>query len=547
MVVGVRAAVVAAVASTLLAASCGKRSPTRPGSETASPGSASGGEVTEDEVTAERPATEVEDLTLARAIDRRICRKSGCCVSAIEPAGSDRKGRSLVVATIDTGDPGVASCLVPHPAEPDAFGSGVLDKEPSPLRGRIASPPVEEAGAKDDEGGGDADEDQASGEGDSEGGARDDCHPYEYHLVVHTKGKIHRRQLLTEACNNGYGAAGVGEDNVSVDADTKTFTRRQSGGSNWRWEETTTLGLDPFRVVSNGKSTFWVLDEDGTSESWDLNYDTLQGTETWSVADCEGRRKQAEAAKNRDGGGSDESSASKDYSAVVIPRVELPAAFVQDGWRSIGLGDCGALIDGDKNGFAVYGGKGATADAAMRVAISKQQNMLFVEISDDHWTREGRSWVKEDHIELWLAPSGLRSSPDPCEGAPTEPTSDSSRQWGIRISDGQVFPGFGSPEPLAGVEVVRGGRTARARIPVGDWLKQEAELNSITVVYSDSDDGLRQKRLIATSTVARGEELSLGHARDIDPSDATCLVKGKALRINRLPHPTKPKEAKAAT
>ena len=86
--------------------------------------------------------------------------------------------------------------------------------------------------------------------------------------------------MLTEACNNGYGAAGVGEDDVSVDADTKTFTRGQSGGSNWRWEETTTLGLDPFRVVSDGKSTFWVLDEDGTSESWDLNYDTLQGTET---------------------------------------------------------------------------------------------------------------------------------------------------------------------------------------------------------------------------------------------------------------------------
>ena len=544
MGVGVRAAVVAAVASMVLAASCGKRAPTSPGGEKASPGSASAGEATEDEVNPAHPPTEAEDLTLARAIDRRICRKHGCCVSGIEEAGTDRKGRSLVVATVDTGDPGVANCLVPHPAEPDAFGSGVLDREPSPLRGKVAKTPAEEAAPRDDEGDGDTDEDPESGEG--EGGARDDCHSYEYHLVVHTKGKIHARQLLTEACNNGYGFAGVGEDDISVDAETKTFTRRQSGGSNWRWEETTTLGLDPFRVVSNGKSTFWVLDEDGTSESWDLNYDTLQGTETWSVADCEGRRKQEEAAKNRDGGGSDESSASKDYSAVVIPRVELPAAYVQDGWRSIGLGDCGALVDGDTNGFAVYGGKGRAADAAMRVVVSKQQDMLFVEISDDHWTREGRSWVKEDHLELWLAPSGLRSSPDACGGAPTEPTPDSSRQWGIRISDGQVFPGFGSPEPLAGVEVVRAGRTARARIPVGDWLKQEAELSSITVVYSDSDDGLRQKRLIATSTVARGEELSLGHARDIDPSDATCVVKGKALRITRRPQPTKPKEPKAA-
>ena len=62
------------------------------------------------------------------------------------------------------------------------------------MRGKIANPPVEEAGAKDDEVGGDADEDQQSGDGEreGEGGARDDCHPYEYHLVAHTKGKIAR-------------------------------------------------------------------------------------------------------------------------------------------------------------------------------------------------------------------------------------------------------------------------------------------------------------------------------------------------------------------
>ena len=108
-----RAAVVAAIASTLLVASCGKRGPTSPGGEKASsPASASAGEVTEDEVNPEHPVTDAEDLTLARAIDRKICRKSGCCVSEIEPAGTDRKGRSLVVATIDTGDPGVASCSI---------------------------------------------------------------------------------------------------------------------------------------------------------------------------------------------------------------------------------------------------------------------------------------------------------------------------------------------------------------------------------------------------------------------------------------------------
>src|SRR3954451_15870706 len=112
MAVGVRGAFVAAVASTLLAASCGKRAPTDLRGPEARPGSASAGEPTEDEINPAHPPTEGEELTLAPAIDRRICPKRGCCVSAIEDAGTDRKGRSLVVATIDTGDPGVASCLV---------------------------------------------------------------------------------------------------------------------------------------------------------------------------------------------------------------------------------------------------------------------------------------------------------------------------------------------------------------------------------------------------------------------------------------------------
>src|SRR6478735_3026588 len=121
---GVRATV--AVAALALAVSCGKGAQTggAPPSAPARPG-----EVTEDETTATQPATEAGDVTLARAIDRKICRKRGCCVSAIEEAGTDRKGRSLVVATIDAGDRGVASCLVPQPAVPEPFGRGTLDKE----------------------------------------------------------------------------------------------------------------------------------------------------------------------------------------------------------------------------------------------------------------------------------------------------------------------------------------------------------------------------------------------------------------------------------
>ena len=94
----------------------------------------------------------------------------------------------------------------------------------------------------------------------------------------------------------------------------------------------------------------------------------------------------------------------------------------------------------------------------MRAVVSTD-GVLFVEIPDDRWTQTGKSWVKEDHIELWAAPADSRSAQNLCD-PPALP--DPSRQWGIRIADGQLFPAFGSPEPLAGVEVVRRRRRARA-------------------------------------------------------------------------------------
>jgi hypothetical protein len=484
------------------------------------------GERTEDEISAERPKAEVDNIALAKAIDRKICRKRGCCVTAIDDAGTDRKGRSLAVATIDAGYGGVASCLVPQAAEPASFGSGTLDREPCPIKPR-AEPAGENDGSEDD----DSEEiEQTTDQGQTV--ERDleseECRPYEYHLIVHARGKIRSRQLLSEQCNDGYGAAGVGEDSVTVDKEARTFNHDQSGGSAWRWSKGVTVGLDPLRIVSVDESTFWTLDQEGTSRSADWNHDTFEGYAVWPVPDCDGRRKQKEAARP-EGGGGDENPASRSVQSVIIPRLPLPAPFVQDGWRTIALGNCGALVDGDAHGFAVYGGKGSAADASVRAVVS-QEGVLFVEIADDRWTSGGKSWVQEDHLELWMAQPGV--SAGDCD-APAG--SDPSRQWGIRIADGRVFPAFGAPAPLGGVEVVRSGRVARARIPIGDWVKGDDADNALTVVYSDSDDGLHQKRLIATSKVERGQAGTLGSVRAVDPAHATCVIKGKALQIVRPP------------
>ncbi len=56
-----------------------------------------------------------------------------------------------------------------------------------------------------------------------------------------------------------------------------------------------------------------------------------------------------------------------------------------------------------------------------------------------------------------------------------------------------------------------------------------------SVVYSDSDDGVRQKRLIGTSTLAFGKWWTFGVVMDeMDPKDA-CAVGPKTLQPKLVP------------
>ena len=493
---------------------------------------------TEDEVSSPSPPAEANDdeVALARRFDRLFCRKGGCCVSHVEDGGHDRKGRAFHVVTLDMMGDG---CVIPPRLAPAVFGSGWLDREPSPYAKQAA---VEDQSGYD---GPDDDSNDSAGDQDSQ----NDCHPYQYHLVTTEsskrggKLKIRGHQLLAEVCNNGYGAAGVGEDEVSVDAEAKTFTHRQEGGSAWRGSDTETIGFEPFRRVETSHSSFWTGDEDGTSESSEQNWDLLQATQSFSVPDCAARRKEEEERlKNPKASPSEDRPATMTIASISTPRVALPATFVSDGWRTTGLGNCGGFVDGDKQGWSIFGAAGKAADASMRYVLS-EDGVLFVEITDDHLVTSAPSWLAEDHLELWMAPAGTQTgsgNPTECpdsDAAAAEPAVDPSRQWGLRIANGEVIPAFGKPTPLAGVEVVRSGHGARFKIPLG----ATATSSALTIVYSDSDDGKRQKRLIATSQLQRrrgvDRDRTLGTVWDVDPSDATCAVtvtvKGKALRIVR--------------
>jgi hypothetical protein len=72
--------------------------------------------------------------------------------------------------------------------------------------------------------------------------------------------------------------------------------------------------------------------------------------------------------------------------------------------------------------------------------------------------------------------------------------------------------------------VARSERGARFRIVL------PGNPTSLTVVYSDSDDGVRQKRLIATSNLVFGRTWTVGSVTAIARQRAVCVVDGAQLR-----------------
>jgi hypothetical protein len=422
------------------------------------------------------------------ALRHSLCgKRAPCSILLVRGAGVDRKDRPMFVATVDLGR---------APAEPD--------DGPGPADG--ASDAAVDAG--DD--GGDTDdlpltstENEDVTSGPASFGAP--CHRYEHWLAVRA-GAQWTAQLLVASCNDGYGASGVGEDRITVEDGGVTVGH--SGGSNWRWAETSGVGLDPLRVRSEEWTGSFVFGDHVEHGTW--SWELFRGRVEWSTPRCT-----ASGDPPPDDPTADDASGAR-YTYDSIPQVALDPAFAAGGWKTTALGGCAAYVDssGD-HGFVTFGPPGAADDASMRV-VASADGTLYVEVRDDRWVGPTGNWVADDHVEIWTS-SEDESYMDPCLPHPdaTPPV-----QWAVRIADGRVFAGSGHPDAAAlHVERARGSAAARLHITLPDKAK------AVTVVYSDGDDGAHQKRLIATSAVRFGVTETLGRLNAVKAGDATCAVR----------------------
>ena len=330
-----------------------------------------------------------------------------------------------------------------------------------------------------------ADKPKDQDEGCIDGNARDGG--VEYWLL---DGTALPKQIL-QLCNDGYGMAGVGEDEVEVGPNR--LVHRQSGGSSWRWSMDVTYSLVPFRALTEQDCSYHnVSEQSGTLT--DIDYRTRlvralakDSTQRDLGVGCPSWPKppQAFAARN--------DAETVGAYPVVAPGLSGKATVP----AGTALGNCvpGMTTAGD-NGFLVWGTPAAADRAAEIRTIGVASNTLIVQVFDPVpvGAPSGGSWINQPHLEIWVGQNG--------EEINTMLPLGQMTQTGVTL-DGTVHQGVGKPSAPPKVErwTARDEHGRSVVVLRLAWPDEFALINGVTVVYSQAEAG-KQARLVATAGFA---------------------------------------------
>jgi hypothetical protein len=324
-------------------------------------------------------------------------------------------------------------------------------------------------------------------------------------------------RLLLRLCNDGYGAAGVGEDEVTV-AENR-FTHRQNGGSASRWEETTTESLSPLRLVNVRSCSFHSLIP-GSGMLADI--DPIARIARSVTVPTDPAKAEDESDENGADVGCpdwpDKAAFTPTPAEGLIAGYDLPehnlagdaTDLPDDGWT---VGNCGfTMTTAGRNGFIVFGQPAAAADAAEITVLAIADNELVLQVYDPTAAAAavaaaGKSWIHGPHIELWLAPDWDRETNPPAD--------ENLRQIGIDLA-GRVYAAKGGKDALPEVTRWQAKDAAGRSVVVlrVTWAQNSYPfLAGLGLVYSQASGG-KQVRLVANTGIVKNRPLYLPALRD---------------------------------
>lgn len=328
-----------------------------------------------------------------------------------------------------------------------------------------------------------------------------ECEREEYWVAVGTKGR--KWKQLLSLCNDGYGSAGVGEDDVKVKPNR--LIHEQFGGASSRASTVREFQLEPPALVTTTTAIFQASAPQFVDEAkW--SWDTFSGERSRFFSKCteDGQPDLREELKP------------KPLKSTLIPKIAVTKQWVEQGWKESSLGQCGGRAP-----YLLQGAPGGDADSALKVLAISDTDFVF-EISDDAVT-------PGDVLQVWLG----EQAPNPWDGcvgkSPFVPA-----EWLVQLSTGQGSRGanarFGAP--VSEVVPFTGGVRLKLKLPEGVYP-------AMTFAFADSDDGKTVERTLATSQLQQTQLASLGVLHAIERRVAICEVADGVLTPRRPPLPKK--------
>lgn len=335
-----------------------------------------------------------------------------------------------------------------------------------------------------------------------------ECRPYyrQFWLLADGQEPVE----LLGLCNDGYGASGIGEDEITIGPNS--LRHNQVGGSAWRWWSDRSISLSPLKLLTEDFGGYFSLALNHGESHWDW-HDFSAGTDSWWAPACLADGSPPDFDQQEEG---------SPRTSRLIP--QLTEGALGEGLGDASLGDCALWIDPAKGeDHLVFGDEDqAAADGDRFAVLLEDPNLLHVTVVSREIMSGGESWLSDDHLEVWQG-EWLDY------GSACITGQEQARQWAVRIADGEVFPAYGEPSNLPQVlsrtqqQDGEGNQLVTMTIRLAEALE-----GNTTIAFSKGDGESEQLWMMATSDLLFGQADTLGRRFSISPQSAVCApVDGK--------------------